>query len=147
MCLLNAVILLSAPSLKGVFFPSNYYELIRLPSDRRSPRFLLSITTRFLRESSRISQVPAETLHTCHGLITPLGRHNLATHKKDRFLLIRLLCIGLRWRYKPRHLGFASFGAIPALQGHGSPYGLYVSLSTLHIDCSSVSPYTQIFLI
>ena len=28
------------------------------------------------------------------------------------------------------------FGAIPALHAHGGPYGLYNSLSTLHVDCS-----------
>ncbi|GLS24617.1 hypothetical protein GCM10007877_03310 [Marinibactrum halimedae] len=32
--------------------------------------------------SMQSSQVPAETLYTCHGFITPLDRHNLARKKK-----------------------------------------------------------------
>jgi len=44
--------------------------------------------------------------------------------------------LGLRLRYKSGQLRLAIFGAIPTLQGHGTPYGLYNSLSTLHDDCS-----------
>ena len=43
---------------------------------------------------------------------------------------------GLRWRYKPRQSVLIFIGAIPALQGHVSPYGLHNSLCTLHQYCS-----------
>ncbi len=75
-----------------------------------------------------ISQVPDASLHTCHDLITPLTRHNLT---------ITIALHGLRWRYKPRQSDLIFIGAIPALQGHDSPYGLYDSLCTLHLSCSS----------
>ncbi len=87
----------------------------------------------FLRRSTscvlQSSQVPVASLYTCHGLITPLALHNLA-------LTIALL--GLRRRYKPRQLEFAIFGAITTLQEYGTPYGLYNSLSTLHVGCSII---------
>jgi len=59
-----------------------------------------------------ISQVLNTSLHTCHGLITPLTRHNLTT---------AIALLGLRWRYKPRQSDLIFIGAIPALQGHVSP--------------------------
>ena len=72
-------------------FPiSDYYELIRLPEDLRSPRILLSSPTSFLEEYFWISQVPAITLPTCHGLTTPQVRHNLT-------LAIALLRLRLRY--------------------------------------------------
>ena len=114
-------------AMQTAFPPSDYYGLIRLPERLRSPRFLLSSPTRFLRELLRISQVPVTTLYTCHGLITPPVRHNLAT---------TVALHGLRLRYKPGQLGLTTFGAIPTLQGHGIPYGLHNSLSTLHVGCS-----------
>jgi len=81
-------------AMQTAFPSSDYYELIRLPRDHRSLRCLLSFSTHFLRESSRISQVPAKTLYTCHGLITPPGRYNLATHEKKIFFSFeRLLCM------------------------------------------------------
>jgi hypothetical protein len=43
---------------------------------------------------------------------------------------------GLRWRYKPRQSDLKFIGAIPALQDHDNPYGLYNSLCTLHQYCS-----------
>ena len=53
--------------------------------------------------------------------------------------------LGLRRRYKPRQLVVAIFGAIPTLQGHGIPYGLCNSLSTLHVGCSSGREKKYIF--
>ena len=66
----------------------------------------------FLMEHLWISQVPDASLHTCHGLRTPLTRHNLT---------ITIALHGLRWRYKPRQSDLIFIGAIPALQGHASP--------------------------
>ena len=43
---------------------------------------------------------------------------------------------GLRWRYKPRQSVLIFIGAIPALQDHDNPYGLYDPLCTLHPYCS-----------
>jgi len=74
-----------------------------------------------------ISQVLNASLHTCHGLITPLTRHNLTN---------TAALLGLRWGYKPRQSDLMFIGAIPALQGHDSPYGLYDYLCTLHQYCS-----------
>ena len=59
-----------------------------------------------------ISQVLDASLHTCHGLKTPLTRHNLTT---------AIALLGLRWRCKPRQSDLIFIGAIPALQGHASP--------------------------
>ena len=87
----------------------------------------LNIPTWILQEHTRISQVPDASLYTCHGLITPLTRHNLT---------ITIALHGLRWRYKPRQSELTILGAIPALQDHDSPYGLYISLCTLHLFCS-----------
>ncbi len=80
-----------------------------------------------LMEHLWISQVLDTSLHTCHGLRTPLTRHNLT---KTAALH------GLRWRYKPRQSDLIFIGAIPALQDHDNPYGLYDSLCTLHQYCS-----------
>ena len=60
-------------------------------------------------------------------LKTPLTRHNLTN---------TVALHGLRWRCKPRQSDLIFIGAIPALQGHDSPYGLYNSLCTLHQYCS-----------
>jgi hypothetical protein len=80
-----------------------------------------------------ISQVLNASLHTCHCLITPLTRHNLT----NTAALLRL-----QWRYKPRQSDLIFIGAIPALQGHDSPYGLYDSLCTLHQYCSRDAVFT-----
>jgi hypothetical protein len=74
-----------------------------------------------------ISQVLNASLYTCHGLITPLTRHNLTN---------TVALLGLRWRYKPRQSDLIFIGAMPALQDHDNPYGLYNSLCTLHQYCS-----------
>ena len=50
-----------------------------------------------------ISQVPALSLFTCHGFITPLVLNNLA-----KLIVLH----GLRRRYKPRQLELTIFGAI-----------------------------------
>ncbi len=80
-----------------------------------------------LIEHLRISQVLDTSLHTCHGLRTPLTRHNLTE---------TVALHGLRWRYKPRQSELLFIGAIPALQDHDNPFGLYDSLCTLHPYCS-----------
>jgi len=80
-----------------------------------------------------ISQVPDASLYTCHGLITPLTRHNLT---KTAALH------GLRWRYKPRQSVLIFIGAIPVLQGHDSPYGPHNSLCTLRLFCSFDAAFT-----
>ena len=80
-----------------------------------------------------ISQVLNTSLHTCQGLITPLIRHNLTKS---------VALHGLRWRYKPRQSDLKFIGAIPALQGHDSPYGLYDPLCTLHQYCSRDAVFT-----
>ena len=59
-----------------------------------------------------ISQVLNASLHTCHGLKTPLTRHNLTNTAAS---------LGLRWRYKPRQSDITFIRAMPALQGHASP--------------------------
>ena len=69
------------------------------------------------------------SFNTCHGFITALIRHNLA---------ISIALLGLRLRYRSRQSGFLLFAAISTLQGHGIPYGLYYSLSTLRIVCSII---------
>ena len=89
--------------------------------------FWLNIPTTVLVELLWISQVLNTSLYTCHGLITPLTRHNQTS---------TAVLHGLRWRYKPRQSDLKFIGAIPALQGHDSPYGLYDSLCTLHQYCS-----------
>ena len=80
-----------------------------------------------------ISQVLNASFYTCHGLITPLTRHNLTK---------TVALHGLRWRYKPRQSVLIFIGAIPALQDHDNPYGLYDSLCTLHQFCSSAAVRT-----
>ena len=73
---------------------------------------LAKLPYRILVEHLWISQVPDASLHTCHGLITPLTRHNLT---------FTIALLGLRRRYKPRQSDLIFIGAIPALQGHASP--------------------------
>lgn len=94
MCLLNAAILMSAPSpLTPVFFQRcvNGFPARRLlwadPTSKASSLTLLSawLPYPFLWEQLWISQVPATTLYTCHGLITPLVRCNLAEKKNGCF--------------------------------------------------------------
>ena len=110
-------------------FPcSDYYGLIWLPKDHRFALLLARLPYHFLCGTPWISQVLNASLHTCHDLKTPLTRHNLT---------ISIALLGLRWRYKPRQSDLIFIGAIPALQGHDSPYGLYDSLCTLHLFCSS----------
>jgi len=65
-----------------------------------------------LWERPWISQVLNTSLHTCHGLITPLTRHNLARP---------VALLGLRRRYKSRQSELFIVGAIPALQEHAFP--------------------------
>ena len=74
--------------------------------------FHLAALPVILREHPWASQVPATSLYTCHGLRTPLVRHNLAKMVASH---------GLRRRYKPRQPELAIFGAMPALQERALP--------------------------
>ena len=70
------------------------------------PSFASSFTQQpypILWEQLWISQVPALSLLTCHGFITPLALRNLAN---------MIASHGLRRRYKPRQLELTIFGAI-----------------------------------
>ena len=82
-----------------------------------------------------ISQVPAQSLYTCHGLITPLVRCSLTFS----YGCFAWTSTALQASSTSTHF----FGAIPTLQEHGTPYGLYNSLSTLHVVCSSDCVLTQ----
>jgi len=92
------------------------------------PCFWLGFPTTFLVEHLWISQVPDASLHTCHGLITPLTRHNLTN---------TVALLGLRWRYKPRQSGPIFYRSDTCASGTRIPYGLYDPLCTLHLSCSS----------
>lgn len=81
-----------------------------------------------------ISQVPATSLHTCHGLRTPLTRHNLAIHGCFTWTSTALQASSARTIY---------YRSDSSISGTRIPYGLYNSLSTLHIGCSSDCVLTQ----
>ena len=89
---------------------------------------LAGLPYHILMEHLWISQVPDASLHTCHDLITPLTRHNLT---------ITIALHGLRWRYKPRQSGPIVYRSDTSTSGTRIPYGLYDSLCTLHLYCSS----------
>ena len=128
MYLLHTVILLSAPSpCRRLSRPQTTMSWSDFRAAFVRLTIRLNVTTWILQEHTRISQVPDASLYTCHGLITPLTRHNLT---------ITIALHGLRWRYKPRQSELTILGAITALQDHDNPYGLYISLCTLHLFCS-----------
>ena len=123
----NSDITVSSFAMYKAFPCSDYYGLIWLPKGHRWFCFWLNVPTTVPMEHLWISQVLNTSLHTCHDLITPLTRHNLTN---------TVALHGLRWRYKPRQSDLLFIGAIPALQDHDNPYGLYDSLCTLHQYCS-----------
>jgi len=78
-----------------------------------------------------ISQVLDDPLNTCHGLRTPPTLHNLIINSCFTWTsrTLQLSSIGRNF----------IFGAMPALQGYGNPYGLCHSLCTLHLVCSLIN--------
>ena len=74
----------------------------------------------------RASQVPATPLYTCHGLRTPPTLHKLAI----------CACVVLTSTALQASSVGTRFRSDASTSGARTPYGLYNSLSTLHVGCS-----------
>ncbi len=109
---------------------SGYYELIRLPYDHRFSHLSIRYTTCVPQESSGSPKFSMHLLYTCHGLITPPTPYSLALTTVSTWTSSTLQFSSIGRNF--------IFGAIPALQDYGNPYGLCNSLCTLHLVCSLV---------